>query len=435
MIENALEIFLFIICIILSAFFSSSEVALISMTRARVRTLDNENRVGSHALVALKESPEHLLTTILIGNNIVNVGAAALATAIAIQWFGDVGVGIATGVVVIILLVFGEIGPKIYATRAPDSFALTVAPIILVLSKVFTPVIWLVERVTPKFGIGRDTAEPSVTEEEIKEWIDVGKEEGTIEQDEQDMLYSVLEFGDTTAREIMTPRVDVILMEDTVTFDDAIRIFNETGFSRIPVYHDRIDNITGILNVKDIFAAMVSRRNNANISEVMYDPIFVPETKKIDDLLKELQVHRVQMAVVIDEYSSFVGIVTVEDILEELVGDIMDEYDKEEPDVQEIAPGVFVVDAQMWIEDANERMKISLPEDESYDTIGGLLIDRLGHIPLHPGEKAELPEQNITLSVMQMHGRRIVKVKVLVHAVHGNGKKSADTGSPEEKSS
>ncbi len=424
MIENALEIFLFIICVILSAFFSSSEVALISMTRAKVRMLDNENRVGSHALLSLKEHPEHLLTTILIGNTVVNIAAAALATAIAIQQFGDVGVGIATGFVTIVILVFGEIGPKIYATRAPDTFALTVAPIVLFLSKVFMPAIWLVERVSPKLGLNKDTAEPSVTEDEIKEWIDVGKEEGTIEQGEQDMLYSVLEFGDTTAREIMTPRVDVILMEDTVTFEDAIRVFNETGFSRIPVYHEQIDNITGVLNVKDIFAAMITRRKNATISEVMYDPTFVPETKKIDDLLKELQVHRVQMAVVIDEYSSFVGIVTVEDILEELVGDIMDEYDKEEPDVQEIAPGVFVVDAQMWIEDANEWIGISLPEDESYETIGGLLIDRLGHLPLHPGEKAEIPEQNITLSVMQMHGRRIVKVKVLVHAVHGNGKKS-----------
>ena len=200
MIENALEIFLFIICVILSAFFSSTEVALISMTRAKVRTLDNENRVGSHALVALKEQPERLLITILIGNNIVNVAAAALATSIAIKLFGDVGVGIATGVVVIVLLVFGEIGPKIYATRAPDTFALTVAPIILFLSKVLAPIIWAMERVSPKLGLGKDAAEPSVTEEEIKEWIDVGKEEGTIEQDEQEMLYSVLEFGDTTAR-------------------------------------------------------------------------------------------------------------------------------------------------------------------------------------------------------------------------------------------
>ena len=229
-----------------------------------------------------------------------------------------------------------------------------------------------------------------MTEEEIKEWIDVGKEDGTIEQGEQEMLYSVLEFADTTAREIMTPRVDVTLMEDTVTFEEAIRIFNETGFSRIPVYHDQIDNITGILNVKDVFSAMVSHRKDSTIKEVMYDPMFVPETKKIDDLLKELQVHRVQMAIVIDEYSSFVGIATVEDILEEIVGDIMDEYDKEEPDIQNISDGVFVVDAQMWVEDINERMEIDLPVDESYETVGGLIIDRLGHIPLHPGKRLRL---------------------------------------------
>ncbi len=423
MIEYALEISLFIVCVILSAFFSGSEVALISITRAKVRTLVNENRPGSAALALLKESPEHLLTTILIGNNIVNVAAASLATAVAIRMFGDVGVGIATGVVVIILLVFGEIGPKIYASRASDRFALTVAPVILFLSRIFTPLIWLVERVSPKLGIGKDTSEPAVTEEEIKEWIDVGKEEGTIEKDEQEMLYSVLEFGDTTAREIMTPRVDVILIEDNLSFEEAIRVFNESGFSRIPVYHDRIDNITGILNVKDVFAAMISRRKDATVSEVMYDPTFVPETKKIDDLLKELQVHRVQMAIVVDEYSSFVGIVTVEDILEELVGDIMDEYDREEPDVQEIAKGVYAVDAQMWVEDLNERMGINLPMDEAYETIGGLVIERLGHLPLHPGEKVELKGENITLAVMQMHGRRIVKVKVVVHAAH-----APDTG-------
>jgi putative hemolysin len=433
MIEYTLEIFLFIICVILSAFFSSSEVALISMTRAKVRTLDNENRVGSHALVALKESPEHLLTTILIGNNIVNIGAASIATAIAIKMFGDVGVGIATGVVTIIILIFGEIGPKIYATRASDTFALTVAPIILFLSKLLSPLIWLMERVSPKLGIGKESAEPAVTEDEIKEWIDVGKEDGTIEQDEQDMLYSVLEFGDTTAREIMTPRVNVILMEDTISFEDAIRIFSETGFSRIPVYHDQIDNINGILNVKDVFSAMVSHRKDSTIREIMYDPMFVPESKKIDDLLKELRVHRVQMAIVIDEYSSFVGIVTVEDILEELVGDILDEFDKEEPGVQELAPGVHVVDAQMWVEDINETMDLALPIDESYETIGGLVIDRLGHLPQHPGEKVEIDNGRITLVVMQMHGRRIVKVKIVNHAAHGNGWKATDDGEPQEK--
>jgi putative hemolysin len=420
MIEDAAEILLFVLCVILSAFFSSSEVALISITRAKARTLVNEGKPGSKAVALLKEKPDHLLITILIGNNIVNIAAASLATAIAIRIFGDVGVGIATGFVVIVLLVFGEIGPKIYATRAPDSFALTVAPLIYTLSRILSPVIWLVEKVSPTFGIGKEAGEVSVTEEEIKEWIDVGKEDGTIEQGEQDMLYSVLEFADTTAREIMTPRVDVTLMEDTVTFEEAIRIFNETGFSRIPVYHDQIDNITGILNVKDVFSAMVSHRKDSTIKEVMYDPMFVPETKKIDDLLKELQVHRVQMAIVIDEYSSFVGIATVEDILEEIVGDIMDEYDKEEPDIQNISEGVFVVDAQMWVEDINERMEIDLPVDESYETVGGLIIDRLGHIPLHPGEKVEINEGKITLAVMQMHGRRIVKAKVVIHPSPGN---------------
>ncbi len=416
MIQDVLEILIFVICILLSAFFSSSEVALISITRAKARTLANEGRPGSKAVAALKESPEHLLITILIGNTFVNIAATAIATAVAIQMFGDLGVGIATGFVVIVLLVFGEIGPKIYAARASDSFALTVAPIILFMSRLLSPVVWVVERVSPSLGIGKELGEPVVTEDEIKEWIDVGKEEGTIEQGEQDMLYSVLEFADTTAREIMTPRVNVILMEDTVSFEEAIRIFNDTGFSRIPVYHEQIDNITGILNVKDVFSAMVSRRKDSAIKEVMYDPMFVPETQKIDDLLKELQVHRVQMAVVIDEYSSFVGIVTVEDILEELVGDIMDEFDKEEPDVQELSPGVFVVDAQMWVEDINDKMNLDLPTDESYETIGGLIIDRLGHLPQHPGEKAEIACGNgVTLVVLQMHGRRIIKVKIVVH--------------------
>jgi putative hemolysin len=415
MIIDPLNIVLFIFCVLLSAFFSGSEVALISMNRAKVRTLVNEKKTGAHALATLKESPNHLLTTILIGNTIVNIAAASIATAIAIQIFGNIGVGIATGFVVIILLIFGEIGPKVYAARESEGLALAVARPILWLSYLLAPAIWVVDRVTRSLRLHRDPMEASVTEDEIKEWIDVGKEEGTIEQEEQEMLYSVLEFGDTTTREIMTPRVDVVLMEDTATFEEAIRIFNETGFSRIPVFHDRTDNITGILNVKDVFSAMVTRRKDTTITEIMYDPTFVPETKKIDDLLKELQVRRVQIAVAIDEYSSFVGIVTVEDILEEIVGDIQDEFDKEEPEVQKLGEGVYVVDAQMWVDDLNEELGISLPVDESYETIGGLLLDRVGHIPQHPGEKAEIDEGRLTLMVMQMRGRRIVKVKVIVH--------------------
>ncbi len=420
MIIDPLNIALFIVCVLLSAFFSSSEVALISITKAKVRTLLNEKRPGADALARLKESPNKLLTTILIGNNIVNIAAAAIATAISIQIFGDVGVGIATGFVVIILLVFGEIGPKVYASRASEGFALMVARPILYLSYLLSPAIWMVDRVSHSLRLHRNDAEASITEEEIKEWIDVGTEEGTIEEGEQDMLYSVLEFGDTTAREIMTPRVDVIVMEDTTSFEEAVRLFNETGFSRIPVYHDKTDNITGILNVKDVFFAMVSPRKET-ITELMYDPYFVPESKKIDDILKELRVRRLQIAVVIDEYSSFAGIVTVEDILEELVGDIQDEFDKEEPGILKLSEGVYVVDAQMWIEDLNEQLRINLPLAESYETIGGLLIERFGHIPQHPGEKAEIEAGRVTLVVMQMRGHRIVKVKIIVHPPENGG--------------
>ena len=414
MIVSLLNIALFILCVILSAFFSSSEVALISVTKAKVRMLLNEKRSGAEALARLKESPNKLLTTILIGNNIVNISAASIATWIAIQAVGDVGVGIAAGLVVIILLIFGEIGPKVYAASASDDFTLAVARPILYLSYILTPVIWVVDKITPMLRSHQKGTEPSVTEDEIKEWIEVGTEDGAIEEEEQNMLYSVLEFGDTTARQIMTPRVDVTVIADTTSFEDAVRIFNETGFSRIPVYHETTDNITGILNVKDVFSALTSGQRE-KITEIMYDPYFVPETKKIDDLLRELRVRRIQIAVIIDEYSSFAGIVTVEDILEELVGDIQDETDTEEPKVQKTGDGVYVVDAQVWIKDVNDQLGIQLPTGESYETVGGLLIDRLGHIPQHPGEKAEFRECRVHLVVVQMRGRRIVKVKIIVH--------------------
>jgi putative hemolysin len=414
MIEDILLLLLFIACLVFSAFFSSSEVALISITRAKVRTLLNEGKKGSRPLSELKEKPNRFLIAILIGNNVVNVAAAAIATAVTISIFGDIGVGIATGIVVILLLFFGEIGPKIYAARNTERLALAIAKPVLIFSRILSPVIWAIEKITGRFGASAAIGETMVTEEEIKEWIEVGKEEGTIEQEEREMLYSVLEFGDTLTREIMTPRVDVALIEDVRTLEEAMQLFNETGFSRIPVYHDSVDNIIGILNIKDVFSTVFSGKRNVHIKELMYDPFFVPETKKIDDLLKELQVRKVQIAIVLDEYGSFGGIVTVEDILEELVGDILDEFDREEPEIQKIAEGTYLVDAKIWVDDLNDELDISLPVHESYETIGGLLIDRLGHIP-HPGESVHIPESHVSLVVMQMLSRRVVKIKMILH--------------------
>jgi putative hemolysin len=415
MIEYFLPVLLFIICLGLSAFFSSSEIALVSLTRAKVRMLFNDGRKGSDSLATLKETPNRFLISILVGNNIVNVAAASIATAVTISIFGDIGVGIATFVVVILLLVFGEIGPKVYASKHSEQLALSFATPVLYLTRILTPFIWGIEKITGTFGAPSAIGEQSVTEEEIKEWIEVGKEEGTIEQEEREMLYSVLEFGDTNAREIMTPRVDVALIEDTRTLSEAMQVFNETGFSRLPVYHDSVDNIIGILNIKDVFSAAFSLKKGIPIRELMYDPYFVPETKKIDDLLKELQLRKVQIAIVLDEYGSFIGILTVEDILEELVGDILDEFDHEEPEIQKTGEGIFLVDAKLWVEDLNDELDISLPVHESYETIGGLLIERLGHIP-HPGETVHIAESHVTLVVMQMLSRRIVKVKLLLHS-------------------
>jgi putative hemolysin len=366
----------------------------------------------------LKRDTDHLLITILIGNNVVNVGAAAIATSIAIERYGDVGVGIATGVVTLIMLVLGEIGPKTYAARFTEKFALLSSGPILFLGYVFFPILWVYDGIKRLFSISGEITPPAVTEEEIKQWIDVGEEAGTIEEEEHEMLYRVFRFTDTTAREIMTPRADVVMIEEGVTLEESINTFNETGFSRIPVYVDQMDNITGILNVKDVFGALYSRRKVGSIREMVYEPYFVPESKRIDELLNELQVRKLHMAIVLDEYGTFAGIVTVEDILEELVGEILDEFDEEAPEVQEVEDGVYIVDARAWVDRLNESLHVALPLDESYETIGGLLIDRLGHIPRR-GEVVVIPETGIRLMVMKMRGKRILEVKVFLPRTNG----------------
>ncbi|KQC05733.1 MAG: hypothetical protein APR53_06325 [Methanoculleus sp. SDB] len=413
MIDESVKIALFIVCIFLSAFFSGSEVALLSVNQAKVRTLIDRRLAGSRALATLKKNTDHILITILIGNNVVNVAAAALATSIAIERYGDAGVGIATGIVTFIMLVFGEIGPKTYAARMAEKFALAVSRPVLVLSIVFSPFLYIYDGMKKIFSIQGGVGHPIVTEDEIKQWIDVGEEVGTIQEEEHEMLYRVFRFGDTITREIMTPRADVVMIADTSSLESSINVFNETGFSRIPVYHDHIDNTIGILNVKDVFSAVYEKKKGVTVRDLMYEAHFVPESKKIGELLKELQFRKVHLAIVVDEYGSFAGIVTVEDMLEELVGEILDEFDEELPQVQAIDTGVYIVDARSWVDRINEEIGIDLPIEESYETVGGLLTDKLGHIPRR-GEVVELPESGIRLVVMKMRGRRIVEVKLIL---------------------
>ncbi len=409
------------ICILLAAFFASAEVALISISRARVRTLVNDHRRGATALAELRADPDRILITTLIGTTFVCVAAAALATEVALAEFGPKGVPLAIAGTALALLVVGQIGPMIVAARFLDGVALRSAGPILFLSRIVSPVVRVLNRLSSTIGTADANGEPAVTEDEIREWIDVGKKEGTIEQGEQVMLYNVLDFGETTAREVMTPRMDVTMVEDTITLESTLTVFHETGISRLPVYHERVDNPVGVLNIKDVYAAVVTRTPNVRITDLAYDPYFVPETKKIDDLLRELQVRKVPMAIVMDEYGGFVGIVTIEDILEELVGDIMDEFDEEERSIEPGGEGIYLVDASVWVEDLNERLGVELPTGDAYETIGGLLIDRLGHIP-HPGETVVLDESGTTLVVMQMRGKRIVRIKLLLPSPGGENR-------------
>ncbi|MDO9540112.1 MAG: hemolysin family protein [Methanocalculus sp.] len=420
MAADALHFILFFICLLLSGFFSGSEVALIAINRAKVRTLLTEGTKSAIALSELKENTDHLLITILIGNNVVNVSAASIATAIAIAYFGDAGVGIATGVVVILMLIIGEIGPKTYASKHVDAVALSVARPILLLEKLLLPILWAYDRIKQVHKTEESALQHGVTEEEIKEWIDVGEETGAIEENERKMLFSVFRFGDTTAREIMTPRPDVEMIEDKKTLEGALDLFHDTGFSRIPVYHDQSENIIGILNVKDVFRAVHSGVPETTISDLAHEAYFVPESKKIDDLLKELQFKQSHLAIILDEYGVFSGVVSIEDILEELVGDILDEFDIEEDEIQRLADGVYLIDAQAWVEDVNEVLETPLPlEPDSYETVGGLVFTHLGRIP-HVGESITLPEINGRLTVTQMRGRQILKVKLIFEKKAGD---------------
>ncbi|WAI00723.1 hemolysin family protein [Methanogenium organophilum] len=412
MIEYSFALIIFMVCLLFSGFFSGSEVALISINPAKVRTLVEQKMTGSKALEHLKADPDRLLITILIGNNLVNIAAASIATAVAIAIWGEIGIGIATFATTILMLTFGEILPKTYATRSTERVALMVSRPILWLSYTLYPLFWVIDAGKRIFSRNREV-KPTVTEDEIKQWIDVGEEEGTIEEEEYEMLYRVFAFSDTRAKEVMTPRADVVMISRKSSLEDSINIFNETGFTRLPVYEEQIDNIIGILNVKDVFGVIYSPGPNADITDLVYEAYFVPESKEIDDLLREMQKRKIHQAIVVDEYGTFAGIVTVEDILEELVGEIMDEFDEEEPDIQKINDWVYLIDARAWVDRVNEELKTSLPTSESYETIGGLIIDQLGHIP-NKGEVVTISESGIRLMVMKMNDRRIENIKLIV---------------------
>ena len=404
-IEN-FEYILLVILFILSGFFSGSEVALISVNRFRIKKLAEEGNKNAKIVDKLLENPQQFLTTILIGNNLVNIAAASIATDLAIKAFGDLGVGIATGVVTITILIFGEIIPKNLAISNSVKFSLFVARPLYFFQRMFFLLSVLLSgiiRIMPTSQRKR----PFLTEEEIKTIIEYGAREGVIEKEEKEIIKSVFKFGDTDVKEIMVPRIDIVAIDANKTVEDALDLMLKTGYSKIPVYEGNIDNIIGMIYVKDVLLH-VKEGKNPKVRDIIRKVLFVPESKKLDDLLREMQESKIHMAIVVDEYGGVSGLVTLEDILEEIVGEIEDEFDKEEKKIIKLNENEAIVDARLSISDVEEALNITLPKGE-YDTVAGLILDILEKIP-NVGEKVVV--NDIELTVEKMVGRRIYRVRI-----------------------
>ena len=400
------ELILLVICLFLSGFFSSSETALFSISKIKALHIAKDGSKTGHLILKMKEDSHTLLTTILIGNNLVNIGASAIATSIAISTFKSNAVGIATGIMTILILIFGEIFPKSFANHNNILVARFVIYPLCWLSKLFFPLIYLLNFI-PKLHGTIDNPHETVTEDELMTMVEVVEEEGEIKEEEKEYITNIFEFDDTSCSEIMTPRADMFVID--VSQDMDIEEILKTGFSRIPVIEDSIDNIIGILHVKDLFAsfqkACVSDRDTIlDVKQIMKKPYFIPESKKLDSLLQDFKQKKNHIAVIVDEHGGVSGIVTLEDVVEEIIGDINDETDRMVPDIIRLKGNKWLVAGKIDIDDLNKAIQIQIPESSTYDTFSGFFLDRIGRIP-KPGESIVI-DQWLAI-VKDMDGNRI----------------------------
>ena len=400
------EVTLLVICLFLSGFFSSSETALFSISKVKALHIAKDGSKTGQLIMEMKADSHTLLTTILIGNNLVNIGASALATALAISHFKSNAVGIATGIMTLLILIFGEIFPKSFANHNNILVARGVIFPLYWLSKLFWPLIFALNFI-PRLHGANDNGQDAVTEDELMTMVEVVEEEGEIKEEEKEYISNIFEFDDTSCSEIMTPRADMFVIDVSDEFD--IQETLKTGFSRIPVIEDYIDNIIGILHLKDLFASfqMLSKENataSLDIKKIMKIPYFIPESKKLDSLLKDFKVKKSHMAVVVDEHGGVAGIVTLEDVVEEIIGEIVDETDRMVPDIVKLKENKWLVSGKIDIDDLNKEIGISIPESSNYDTFSGFFLEEIERIP-KPGASIEIDKWTIT--VKDMDGNRI----------------------------
>jgi putative hemolysin len=371
------QVVLLLFLLVLSGFFSSSETALFSISRSKARYLSKQPGRANALINHMKSNPHRLLTTILIGNNIVNVAASALATTVTLKMFPHYAVGVATGVMTLLILVFGEVFPKSIATRNNVLVARFVIYPIYWMSILFRPIVFFLDFI-PKLT-GRIQRTPSVTEEELITFVEVVREQGEIKEEEHRLINRIFEFDDTNASEIMTPRADMFVIQADAPLD--LQTIADSGFTRIPVIEQHIDNIVGILNIKDILSYHAKNKELPGVRELMRAPYFVPEHKKADSLLKQFQKLKAHMAIVVDEHGGVAGLITLEDALEELVGDIRDETDKEEKLIVKRKNKEWLVMGKTEIEEVNEMIGMTIPDSPEYDTFSGYVLEQIGRIP------------------------------------------------------
>jgi CBS domain containing-hemolysin-like protein len=386
--------------LLLSGFFSSAETALFSISKAKAIHLAKEKGYANSLIKKMKDDPHRLLSTILIGNNVVNVGASALATAITIDLVTSNAVGIATGVMTFLILIFGEIFPKSIATRNNVLIAQLVILPLYWLSVLFAPVIFMLNFI-PKLT-SKIQKKPHVTEEELMTFVEVVEEEGGIEEEEKELIENIFEFDDTSASEIMTPRADmyVISVDEELNLEDIIR----SGYTRIPVIEEDIDHVIGILNIKDLFMQQVTSSEAIDVRKIMSAPYFVPENKKLDHLLQQFKKGKQHMAIIVDEHGGVSGLITLEDALEEIVGEIIDETDKFEPHIVKLKKDEWRVLGKSEIDEVNDTLQMSIPDSREYDTFSGYILDQIGRIPR---EKEQIPLGDYMVTVNEMDGTRI----------------------------
>ena len=395
--------------LMMSAFFSASETALTSLSKIRIKNMIEEKIKNAELIEKLVTNPNKLLSAILVGNNLVNIAATSLLTSLTLAYAPKNGVAIATAITTVAILIFGEITPKTFAAQNSVKVSLGVARVINAVIFILTPAIWVLNIITgfilKLLGVKKTGITTTITEAELKTMVNVSHEEGVIEIDERRMINNVFDFDNSKAKDVMTPRTDMIAIEDAATYDEIVALFKEERFSRLPVYHESIDDIIGILHLKDI---VFIDESTFSVEKYMREPYFTYESKIISELFSEMRTKRIPVAIILDEYGGTSGLVTLEDIIEEIVGDISDEYDEEDDDITVVKEDEYIVDGSTRLEDLNEMIGTNL-ESEDFDTIGGYVIGVIGRFP---DEGEEVETDGIKIKVEKSDKNRIDELRI-----------------------